>query len=362
MNKQIILFSMIIVAVAFSSVVSADTPPKAVYSPEDRQIFDRYIVYIGPWRSVSTDSLLEKTALFFLDTPYVPHTLETTGEERLIVNLREFDCTTFVESVIALARTVRSDNPGFDTFLHELQYIRYRGGNLQGYASRLHYTSDWLYDNEKKGLLRNISGRLGGIREEKTIDFMTTHRDAYKQLKSDDGLLKEMELLENRINERGGFYYLPKGSITGKTAVIPHMAMVAFTTALKGLDVTHMGFAFQQGGRVTFIHASSTQKKVVIDQKSLNDYCAGQSSCTGIIVAECTFLTNTGLSVSPLFPRQVAPLPAGVEVSIGTFPDHAGSPLPCHTLCRWTIDAGGLPSYNNTAARFPIRSYWQYPL
>lgn len=310
MRKLIILFLIMTVSVAFPSAdttlsastplfagipLSADTlpcsgavitPPEAVYTPEDRQIFHRYIAYIGPWKLTQADCLLEKTASFFMDSPYVSHTLEVAGEEKLVVNLREFDCTTFVESVIALARTVRSDNPDFDTFLNELQRIRYRGGNLQGYASRLHYTSDWLYDNEKKGLLKNSSAGLGGILEKKTIHFMTTHRDAYRQLKSDDALLREMQVVEHGINDRGGFYYLPKAHIAVTAPMIPHMSMVAFTTGIRGLDVSHMGFAFQEGDRLTFIHASSARKKVVIDQKTLSDYCVGQSSCTGIIVVE----------------------------------------------------------------------------
>ncbi|WP_019539705.1 N-acetylmuramoyl-L-alanine amidase-like domain-containing protein [Proteiniphilum acetatigenes] len=284
MGKMVIVFSIMMLSTVFAEDISM--PPEAVYTAEDRQIFDRYIAYIDPWRSAPTDSLLEKTALFFLNFPYVSHTLEMPGEENLVVNLREFDCTTFVESVIALVRTTRSESPGFNTFLNELQRIRYRDGNLQGYASRLHYTSDWLYDNEKKGFLKNSSAVLGGIREEKTIDFMTTHRNAYRQLKNDEVLLQEMQVIENGINERNGFYYLPKESIAGRASKIPHMSMVAFTTSIKGLDVTHMGFAFQEEDRLTFIHASSTREKVVIDQKTLSDYCAGQSSCTGIIIAE----------------------------------------------------------------------------
>lgn len=284
MGKMVIVFSIMMLSTVFAEDISM--PPEAVYTAEDRQIFDRYIAYIDSWRSAPTDSLLEKTALFFLNFPYVSHTLEMPGEENLVVNLREFDCTTFVESVIALVRTTRSESPGFNTFLNELQRIRYRDGNLQGYASRLHYTSDWLYDNEKKGFLKNSSAVLGGIREEKTIDFMTTHRNAYRQLKNDEVLLQEMQVIENGINERNGFYYLPKESIAGRASMIPHMSMVAFTTSIKGLDVTHMGFAFQEEDRLTFIHASSTREKVVIDQKTLSDYCAGQSSCTGIIIAE----------------------------------------------------------------------------
>lgn len=268
------------------SAATVVVPPEAIYTPEDRKIFDRYIAYIRPWRLAQTDSLLEKTTAFFLDSPYAAHTLETPGEEVPVINLREFDCTTFVESVIALARTARSGKPDFDTFLGELQHIRYRDGNVQGYVSRLHYTSDWLYDNEKKELLKNSSAGLGGICEKKTINFMTTRRDAYRQLKNDNTLWGEMQAIENNINGRDGFYYLPKEHIAVTAPRIPHMSMVAFTTDIDGLDVTHMGFAFQAGGRLTFIHASSARKKVVIEQKTLSEYCAGQSSCTGIIVAQ----------------------------------------------------------------------------
>ena len=267
-------------------VISMYDTPEPVYTPQDRDIFGRYLTYIDPWKSASTDSLLEKTALFFLGNPYVSHTLEMEGEEKLVVNLREFDCTTFVESVVALVNTVRSENPHFDIFLRELRRIRYRDNNLRGYASRLHYTSDWLYDNEKKGILKNRSAGLGGILEKKNINFMTTHRNAYRQLKSDDVLWQQVQAIEKVVNERGGFYYLPKENIADKAVIIPHMSMVAFATDIKGLDVTHMGFAFHERNRLTFIHASSTQKKVVIDQKTLSDYCTGQSSCTGIIIAE----------------------------------------------------------------------------
>jgi hypothetical protein len=63
------------------------------------------------------------------------------------------------------------------------------------------------------------------------------------------------------------------------------MAMIGFTTSIKGLDVTHMGFSFKQGGSLTFIHASSAKNKVVIDQKTVSDYCALQNTCSGILVA-----------------------------------------------------------------------------
>lgn len=266
-----------------AGVLSAQ--PKALFTPEDRQLFNQYISYIEPYKELPVDSVLEKTATFFLGKPYVGHTLEVTEEETLVVNLRAFDCTTFVETVIALTNTARQEKPAFDLYLTELQKIRYRKRVIDGYASRLHYTSDWVFENERKGLVENISRALGGVKEAKQIQFMSSHRDAYKQLKSDDKTLNEIISMENEINGRGGFYYLPKTKIASNASRIPHMAMIGFTTSIKGLDVTHMGFSFKQGGRLTFIHASSAKNKVVIDQKTVSDYCALQNTCSGILVA-----------------------------------------------------------------------------
>ena len=260
--------------------------PKACFTPEDRHIFHQYLTYISPYRNFSTDTLLEKTATFFLGKPYVANTLEITDEEMLVVNLREFDCTTFLETVIALTRTARSEKPSFDAFLAELQQIRYRRGVTDGYASRLHYTSDWVYENEQNGRIRNLSAVLGGINEEKTIHFMSTHRDAYKHLKTDDAVLQEIVTVEKEINGRGGFAYLPKAKIASIASRIPHMAVIGFTTDIEELDISHVGFAFKKGDKLTFMHASSAKKKVVIDEKKLSDYCAGQKSCTGVLVAE----------------------------------------------------------------------------
>jgi len=275
---------MIICLFLAAGLLSAQ--PKTFFMPEDRLIFDQYLSYIGPYRHHSTDMLLEKTATFFLGKPYLAHTLEITDDEMLVVNLRAFDCTTFVETVIALTRTARHERPSFDTFLSELQMIRYRNGAINGYASRLHYTSDWVYDNDQKGRVKNISATLGGAIEEKSIHFMSTHRDAYKHLKTDDGALQEIISMEKEINQRGGFAYLPKAEISSRSGRIPHMAMIGFTTAINGLDTSHMGFTFKKGDRLTFIHASSTKNRVVIEEKTVSDYCSKQQSCTGILVAE----------------------------------------------------------------------------
>lgn len=258
---------------------------ETVYANEDKAIFQKYTEYIQDHREKPVETVLEKTAEFFLGTPYVAHTLEVSDKEQLVINLREFDCVTYIETVIALAQTAKSDNLSFESFANELQRIRYRG-NIDNYASRLHYTSDWVWQNEQNGILKNISKDLGGKKETKKIEFMSSHRGSYKHLKSDDEMLEQIKEMENNINNRKGFYYLPKNKISPKANLIPHMAMIGFTTSIDGLDTTHTGFTYKKNGKLTFIHASSAEKKVVIDKKTLSDYCAPQKSCTGVIIAK----------------------------------------------------------------------------
>lgn len=259
--------------------------PTVLYTQADREIFQEYLTTIEAYREASMPAILENTALFFLGKSYVAHTLEGSSEELLTVNLREFDCTTFVETVLALSLTTASEVPSFETFLVHLQSMRYRNGAVDGYASRLHYATDWIYENTQRRLMCNLSASLGGVKEEKPLNFITEHREAYSRLKEDDAMLDSIAIMEEMVNRRGGFYYLPKERIKKAANHIPHMAIILFTTAIEGLDVTHMGFAFRKGEQLTFLHASSTGE-VKVDERSIEEYTRNQRNTTGIIVAE----------------------------------------------------------------------------
>ncbi len=281
MRKISLLFIFIAFRFLCFSFVKAQT---ADYTPEDQKIFASYLEYIMPFRNLPKEIVLQKTAEYFLEKPYVANTLDKNEHEKTVINLRQFDCVTFAETVIALANTVEGVTPSFEEYAEHLRRIRYRNGVQEGYDSRLHYTSDWIYDNAAKGLVKNISCELGCILESKTVDFMSSNRSAYPALKTDDEMLGKIVGIENRINRRGGFYYLPVAKINAANSAIPHMAMVAFTTTTKGLDTTHVGFAYRQDGVLRFVHASSAEKKVVIDRKTLQDYCASRKSCTGVMI------------------------------------------------------------------------------
>lgn len=277
----VILISFLITGVIYAQ-------PSAIYTDEDLKIFNHYISDISSeTKPLELDELLEKTAYFFLYNPYLDHTLETEGDEKLVVNLREFDCTTYIETVIALTQTVRSQEHTFDNFVRNLMSLRYREGIIDGYSSRLHYFTDWLHHNEKGGVLTNLStSMIGSITEDKHINFMSSHRNLYKHLISDDSSLNEIVNIEKEINDRGGISFIPKSKIDDNISKIPHMSIIAFTTSINGLDVTHTGFALRKDGELKFIHASSNYNKVIVDSLTVSDYCKLQKSCTGIILAK----------------------------------------------------------------------------
>lgn len=283
----VVITSFLVAAMVYAQPDVIYLNDDVIYTDEDQQIFNQYISYISNnTQTLKFYEVLEKTACFFIDKPYVAHTIETEGEEKVVINLREFDCTTYIETVVALTQTVLSKNHSFEKFTKELVKLRYRKGVVDGYSSRLHYFTDWLYDNEKKGALKNITSRLGGPTEEKNINYMSTHRNAYRQLEFNDSNLSEIENIENEISKRGGIAYIPKSKIVDIESKIPHLSIISFTTSIEGLDVTHTAFAYQKDGKLTFIHASSAKNKVVIDANTINEYCKLHKSCTGIIVAK----------------------------------------------------------------------------
>lgn len=217
-------------------------------------------------------------ALRHLDTPYVAGTLEG-DTECLCARTDALDCVTFVETILAEYLAQKSET-SFET---ALQYVRYRHGKLDGYASRLHYTSDWIFDNVQKGLIENITVDLGGEKWPLHVDFMTTHIDLYSALKNPDTLAK-MQAFETAINARE-HTYIPNDKIESITDKILDGDIVFFVTTVAGLDIAHLGFAYNTNNMLTFIHASSKFGKVIINPTSIVDYCTTMKNISGILVA-----------------------------------------------------------------------------
>lgn len=223
----------------------------------------------------------------FAGTDYQENTLDKGEEERLVVNLQGLDCVTLCENVLAFARCIKSATTTLDAFCRQLQYIRYRAGVIDTYASRLHYFSDWIFDNVQKSVVNEVTADIGGSdieRSYRQINFMTMHRGLYRQL-ADETLFASVREKEQEISRRV-FGYIPKGMIDTISTKIHHGDIIAFATNVEGMDVSHTGIAFKkEEGTVHLLHAPVPGKKVQITELSLHDYCAKNSRQTGIIIA-----------------------------------------------------------------------------
>jgi hypothetical protein len=220
----------------------------------------------------------------FIGTKYVAHTLEKGKSETLVIDLTGLDCTTFLENCLTFARCIKEGKTTFKDYEKELTKIRYRDGVINKYPSRLHYFSDWIYNNEKKGIVKNISKEIGGEPVKFSVDFMSTHPDSYIKLKENPKFIPVIRKQEEAINKRT-YYYIPKDSVSKVESKINDGDLIAITSNVKGLDINHVGIAVRMDdGRIHFMHAPDVGYKVQITPKPLADYLTKFNKDTGIIV------------------------------------------------------------------------------
>lgn len=254
---------------------------------EDKAVFNRYMETMRSKRQLSTDKLMVETARFFLGAPYVAGTLEEEPE-RLVVNLRELDCMTLVETTTALVRTLRTGTLSYDAFCLSLQEARYRDGCIGDYTDRLHYTTDWIYENQRKGRLKDMTAEIGGKPLDLQLSFMSTHLDSYKQLKGNPSRVAVMAAKEKEISARKHFY-IPQDEINVHAGKIRNGDIVCFVTTVKGLDISHVGIICREGEKLTFIHASTSKKQVIVNEDPLQEYVQGIKRNSGIMIVRPQF-------------------------------------------------------------------------
>lgn len=209
--------------------------------------------------------------------------LQPIEREVLVINLKKFDCVTFVESMVALTQTRRSAVVlTYETYKKNMTNIRYRNGII-GYAERLHYFSDWLFENEKRGILRNITKEFGGEIYPKAVFYMSLKRDTLYGNMADPATFETIKMVEEAITKREKFY-IPKERIADMESKIKDGDIIAITNRLDGMDMAHTGLAMRKNGRVYMLHASSKYKKVMLTDVPLADYLLGNKGQTGIMI------------------------------------------------------------------------------
>jgi hypothetical protein len=226
-------------------------------------------------------------------TPYEAYTLEAylraggspTGAEPLTISLTRFDCVSLVEGCLAVARAAdEAGAPSWDRFAAEIERMRYRGGERRGYTSRLHYFSEWIADGERRGLVRDLGAALGGVEDARPLRFMTEHRASYPAL-ADDGVLREIGAMERSLDGHPR-RVVPTERIAAVADMIETGDVLAFATAIPGLDVTHSALAYRgEDGVLRVLHAPLSGGAVEVTRATLPEYVAAIRRSTGILVA-----------------------------------------------------------------------------
>jgi len=220
----------------------------------------------------------------FLELNYEAFTLEKGEKETLVVHLTGLDCTTFLENCVVFSRCIKKEKTSFEDYTKELEFVRYRDGKLAEYPSRLHYFSDWIFNNTKKNIVRDVTKSIGGVPIHFTVGYMTKHPEAYRQLTENKKFVPVVAKQEKEINSRT-YFYIPKEKVDGIESEIHSGDLLAITTNLEGLDIGHVGVAVKMAdGRIHFMHAPLVGSKVQISELPLGGYLAKIKKHTGIIV------------------------------------------------------------------------------
>jgi len=252
-------------------------------SPKDKNLVEAKMLAIDGLLEPDFGNTLVNVGKTFLKIPYVAKTLEIGETETLVVNLQGLDCTTYIENVLAFSLMLQNDQTTFSDFTETLEIIRYKDSKMDGYGSRLHYFTDWIRNNEQKGLLTDITAEIGGVVIEKDINFMGTHRELYPFLKDDANFDKILATEKGLAKEP--FCYLPQDQIEANEHLIQTGDIIALATSINGLDVTHTGIATREkDGRIHLLHASTSSMEVEVTKKTLTEYLRGVKKNIGILV------------------------------------------------------------------------------
>lgn len=276
--KRTILYVFVLVGLFFDA--AAFEKGDARFTQKDVENFNEVMRLVAGDRDLPTDQLVIKVAKHFLGTPYVAGTLEQEPE-RLTVNTRETDCILFVEMCLALSLTAKETEPTFEKYVGHLRQLRYRDGKVDGYASRLHYTSEWIIQGSVRGLFREVSKECGGTALDQKFNFMSQHPSSYKQLKNNPENIEKIRRIEENL-ESWDYYYIPKSDLPACIRHIRTGDIIGFNASTPGLDIAHVAYAYWEDGRLTFIHASYTDREVVINKTPLVEYTNGIKGHNGL--------------------------------------------------------------------------------
>lgn len=175
------------------------------------------------------------------------------SEEVFRVSFGEFDCVTYVETVLALAC---SNSPV--RFFRELRSLRYRDGKVDWFA-RNHFMTAWLKNNIARGVVTDLTRGGDALSKTRTLSGVA-------------GLPPE----------EATFRFFPKKRFSRVRSRIRTGDVMLFVSTKRHLDVFHMGILICEGDHVLLRHATRSVGSVI--EETVNGFLR-DNRMTGFILA-----------------------------------------------------------------------------
>ncbi len=242
------------------------------------------------WRSLPIGDRTVRVARELTGAPYVNYSLEVDNHiESPVANLNAMDCWTFYENALAISRMLASKPGPYrpQDMLQMIEIERYRNGVCTGnYLSRMHHLEEVFYDNQRRGLARNITPQiLGAVRIQREIHEMTVQWRNYRYLKNNPSLIAPMGKIEARVSKLP-VYHIPKNKARAAEAYLQNGDICAITTQDHDAYTSHVGLIIKINGRAYFTHATSERDKgrMTIIDRPITDYLNAKSKHAGMII------------------------------------------------------------------------------
>ena len=287
---KILVPLFLLCSVAFAS--ESRLPFGTVFKGQDQ--FNRLVAKAkaGNWKALPIGERTAAVGQALVGTRYKHFTLEIDNRiESPSVNFQGMDCWTFYEIALSFARMLNEPESNWtpERLLHYIELDRYRGGQCTGgYLSRLHYLEDWLYDNNRRGLVEDLTRDLGGRSVPHSAREMSVGWRHYRYLAANRSLLGPLARMEANVSSRS-LYEIPKSQVAKIEPKLRSGDIIGVSSRERnGLHSTaHVGLALRTSdGVLHFMHASSPSNygRVVVDSE-LSKYLYRYRSDSGILVA-----------------------------------------------------------------------------
>jgi hypothetical protein len=240
------------------------------------------------WRSRPVGERMVLVGKALLGTPYRSFTLEIDDRvEAPSVDFLGMDCWTFYEITLGFSRMLELKSSGYtpQDLLAMIEVDRYRGGHCNGlYTSRLHFLEDWIYDNERRGLVKNMTPSLGGVpMRGRYLNEMSRYWRSSRYLRHNPSLVPVIRNMEETVASRT-VYHIPREQVAAIEPKIRSGDIICITGRGPEGFTEHVGIAYRDGvGVLHFMHASKDEHQVMIDV-ALHQYLYRYRKFAGIMV------------------------------------------------------------------------------